>query len=533
MAITDTTSRQKYTCNGSVTEFSFPHPYQNTADLIVVLVDSDGDETLLVETTDYTVSTPSDTGGTVTTNTAYASGNEILIKRAPASTQGIDWSGVSKLQEGDIEDGFDKLVLQIQDALERLDRTIQLRKSSDLSGLELPADADLAGLIIGFDAAGTAIALYSTGTITDLTDFTNSQHDHSDAANGGAISFAIADFTNSQHDHGDAAGGGNTLDTPTIADMSNATHDHQNAAGGGVLAAPDITSFANAQHDHSDAAGGGSLAGGLDSSTVGFIVDSPIGDYIRKELDISSEDTTPEDVAVSSDGTKIYVLGGANATVFQYTLSTAYDVSTGTYASKSKDVSAQEATPTGLAFSADGTKMYVVGGTNATVYQYTLSTPWDVSTATYATKSKDVSTEEATPTGLCFGNSGLKMYVIGTTDDRAEQYTLSSAYDVSTASYDTKGVLVSGKDNTPTGIAISDDGYKLFTLGTQNDNIDEWTITTQWDINGISAANLALAIGEDATPNGMAFGDSGSKCYVVGATNDKVFQYVTGFLTTA
>ncbi|GAJ19106.1 unnamed protein product, partial [marine sediment metagenome] len=34
--------------------------------------------------------------------------------------------------------------------------------------------------------------------------------------------------------------------------------------------------------------------------------------------------------------------------------------------------------------------MYVVGRINNTVFQYSLSTPWDVSTASYAWKSKDV-----------------------------------------------------------------------------------------------------------------------------------------------
>jgi hypothetical protein len=45
----------------------------------------------------------------------------------------------------------------------------------------------------------------------------------------------IPDFTNSTHDHADAAGGGNTLVTPTIASFVNATHDHADAAGGGSL----------------------------------------------------------------------------------------------------------------------------------------------------------------------------------------------------------------------------------------------------------------------------------------------------------
>lgn len=47
--------------------------------------------------------------------------------------------------------------------------------------------------------------------------------------------------------------------TPTITNFTNANHGHTNAAGGGVLAAPNITSFASAAHTHANAAGGGGI----------------------------------------------------------------------------------------------------------------------------------------------------------------------------------------------------------------------------------------------------------------------------------
>jgi hypothetical protein len=70
----------------------------------------------------------------------------------------------------------------------------------------------------------------------------------------------------------------------------------------------------------------------------------------------------------------MYVLGLSNKTVYQYTLSTAWDVSTASYASKSFSTTAQDTTPYGFSFSADGAKMYVLGYTNKTVYQYNVGT---------------------------------------------------------------------------------------------------------------------------------------------------------------
>jgi len=85
---------------------------------------------------------------------------------------------------------------------------------------------------------------------------------------------------------------------------------------------------------------------------------------------VSSQDGGPEGLFFKDDGTKMYVVGRANDSVYQYILSTAWDVSTASYDSVSFSVASQDTSPTGLFFKTDGTKMYVVGSTNDTVYQY-------------------------------------------------------------------------------------------------------------------------------------------------------------------
>jgi len=110
------------------------------------------------------------------------------------------------------------------------------------------------------------------------------------------------------------------------------------------------------------------------------------GVYESKSLSVSTESTLPWGLELSSDGTKAYIVNFGNGTIFQYTLSTAWDISSGSYASKSYAVTAQEGQPIGMSFSADGTKCYVVGFINKTIYQYTLSIAWDISSASYASK---------------------------------------------------------------------------------------------------------------------------------------------------
>ena len=94
--------------------------------------------------------------------------------------------------------------------------------------------------------------------------------------------------------------------------------------------------------------------------------------YASRSLSVAGQTLVPVAMAFSSDGTKAYVMDNASDRILQYTLSTAWDISTGSYASKSLSVTAQDSNPVAMAFSSDGTKAYVVGTTNDTIYQYTL-----------------------------------------------------------------------------------------------------------------------------------------------------------------
>ena len=75
------------------------------------------------------------------------------------------------------------------------------------------------------------------------------------------------------------------------------------------------------------------------------------------------------------------------------------------YMNKSAVVSVQDASCTGLMFSSDGTTMYMLGSTVDAVYQYHLSTPWDASTANYATKTYVIS-EDTDCRSLEFSGDG-------------------------------------------------------------------------------------------------------------------------------
>ena len=93
------------------------------------------------------------------------------------------------------------------------------------------------------------------------------------------------------------------------------------------------------------------------------------------------------------------------------------------------DVSNEETAPAGLAFNNDGTKMFVLGRSGRDVTEYTLTTGFDVSSASVV-DSFSVRTEEDDPAGLAFNNDGTKMFVAGIDEDKVHEYTLTTGFDV-------------------------------------------------------------------------------------------------------
>ncbi len=75
-------------------------------------------------------------------------------------------------------------------------------------------------------------------------------------------------------------------------------------------------------------------------------------------LNVVSNISDPKDVAFNSDGTKMFVIDNYADDITEYTLSTGFDVSTATYVDEFS-ISDQSTAAYGLTFNNDGTKMYI------------------------------------------------------------------------------------------------------------------------------------------------------------------------------
>jgi hypothetical protein len=240
-------------------------------------------------------------------------------------------------------------------------------------------------------------------------------------------------------------------------------------------------------------------------------------------LNTGAQGSSSNGMYVKPDGTSMYVASRTTDTVYQYTLSTAYNLSTASYASKSFYIGGQEGNCRALYFKDDGTKMYMCGNTSDTVFEYDLSTAWDISTASYNSVSKSVASELQWPNALFFKPDGTVMYVGGQIDTEIHQYALSTAWDVSTATFTQQSPTIQGSGGTK-ALWIKSDGTKMWTA--ISNVVYQYSISTAWDITTVSYDSVSGSLSATVTSSGnIAILDSGNTLFVVDNSTDNVDEF--------
>ncbi|MDC0875509.1 autotransporter outer membrane beta-barrel domain-containing protein [Candidatus Pelagibacter sp.] len=171
----------------------------------------------------------------------------------------------------------------------------------------------------------------------------------------------------------------------------------------------------------------------------------------------------------------------------------------------------------------DGTKLFLlffdnedddVGGR---LYEYNLSTPYDVSTLSLVLTAgiavPDSTSGVDNPSGMKFSSDGKRIFIVGHDSRRISQISLNKAYDTSTFTLDGGVSLQTGISPTntqPRGVTFSGNGLKLY-IGNDNnqnslDQIMEYDLVcpfniiegkcpeiTKGDRTGIAEAQIEVA----------------------------------------
>ncbi len=214
-------------------------------------------------------------------------------------------------------------------------------------------------------------------------------------------------------------------------------------------------------------------------------------------FDFSSQATTGFNLLeVSHDGLHAYTgdCDGGSVRVYQYDMSSAWDLSTMSYASKSMVMDTDPGSGfcyfSGICFKPDGTSIYGNGGDGEVVnklMQYNLSTPWDLSTAGSLIHRESGIVPGFPPpemNGLYIDPTGT--YVYFSADNVIRRCTMSTSWALSTISAINQTYTPSGISGGIHDVSFDPTGLKIF-ISDSAGNFHEDQLTVAWDLSTASS----------------------------------------------
>lgn len=241
-----------------------------------------------------------------------------------------------------------------------------------------------------------------------------------------------------------------------------------------------------------------------------------------------------EGMYVTPDGSRLYTAHGDNGytsgAVEQYDLSTPWDVTTASFVQKitldfgglSWDYL------TGVEFKPGGSIMYVSGNSIPGGYSaaaYALSTPYDISTASYINR-----VSVPAPSGIRLQDNGKFLFVLDAINpDSIKRYPLSTAWDLSTKAADyTDFVNLTGlvpSESYFLGFTFSDDGTQLYAAGNDTDTLFVFDLTNPWIVSSATLVTSLNISAQDSAITDVYVNDTKTRLFAAGAQNSKIFEY--------
>ena len=236
----------------------------------------------------------------------------------------------------------------------------------------------------------------------------------------------------------------------------------------------------------------------------------------------------PMAIAFNPSGTKMFVVGMSQNKIFEFDLTTGFDVSTATKNSNECSFIGLGDDVVDIDFNSDGTKLFLVdqhqGGNDETIEEFDLSTAYDVSSCTHV--EEHFKGDFVGSVGIEFDSSGTKLFIYHTAGtDSIKQYSLSSPYNLSNPTLQKQSTGTSDKtfqtiESQPSGFTFSSDGSKMFITGKNKDKVQEFNLSTPFDLSSVSRTNGYDISGQIDAVGGVSFSADGLKMFVLDSDND-------------
>ena len=235
---------------------------------------------------------------------------------------------------------------------------------------------------------------------------------------------------------------------------------------------------------------------------------------------VVTEEGTANGIAFNPDGTKMYVVGFVGK-IFEYALSTPFTVSSASY-STGEDCDYTSIGDTlrsqDLKFSSDGTAVFVASR-DVGIFRFSLTTPYDVSTCDVA--GRETHTVKAQVRSIVFNGNGSKLFIlnqIGTLYE-VNEYSLSNPYNLngmilSKTATNFGGNFLRDLDSFAQGLGFSHDGSKMFYTGNNQSKVHEFTLNPPYNISNATLEGSYDVSENDEGTKGITFSSNGLKMYL-------------------
>lgn len=244
--------------------------------------------------------------------------------------------------------------------------------------------------------------------------------------------------------------------------------------------------------------------------------------YASITKNISAQTGTSKDFFIGNNGTALYVM--SSSVIYQYTMSTAWNVSTATYNRSYTFTDGFLTAGEAVWFKSDGTEMYILS-TDSNIHEFPLSSGWDLSTVSAYT-SYSFYSNSSTSRDIWMNSDGTKVYIVGTTADDINYFTLASAWNPGGTHTYQNDMNVTTQDNLPVGIFLSPTGMRLFLVGSTNDRVYQYSTNTPWSMAVLEYDDWYVSISSyETTSCGIFVSPDGKILYLLGTSSDTIHQF--------
>jgi len=227
----------------------------------------------------------------------------------------------------------------------------------------------------------------------------------------------------------------------------------------------------------------------------------------------------------ANDGKFMY-LGEFGSNVYQYSLPTPYDITSSVYTGRSKVLPGGNGLDE-IRFKNDGTKLFTLHFYDNKIYQFTLTSPYNILSARYDSIAKSVL--GANTYTFYVKPDGTRFYTLSDFNSMIYEYELVSPWDLSTASANPIASLPTPNfsDGQKLAMTFTQDGKNLYIETNDNERIHWLSLPTAWAITSAvyTSGKYVSVNSTDNTVRGLATNDTGTKLLFIGATSRKVYEF--------